>query len=126
MDGVTRYLSIAYMVFAVAISWVASKTFALLFSTFSPASDLALAGTSIRLSVVIGLAVGLGATFYCWRNLKIVGWTTEVITELMKVTWPEKEETKKSTVVVVSLSIAMAIILAMMDVFWKYTTDLIL
>lgn len=126
MDGVSRYLSIAYMVFAVAVSWLIAKTTALVLAAVSPRADIALFQTDLRLSLLIGIVAGLGLTWFVRNNPKSHVFATEVVGELVKVTWPTREETKSSTTVVIVLSIVLAIVLAVIDVIWKYTTDIIL
>jgi preprotein translocase SecE subunit len=74
----------------------------------------------------VGVAAGLALTLYCWRTPKIYNWATEVTTELSAVTWPKKDETQRSTHVVIMFSIAISICLAAFDFFWKFVTDLIL
>jgi len=60
------------------------------------------------------------------RHSKIVNFTDEVIIELNKVTWPEKDDTVRSTFVVVGLTLFIAAALASYDYVWAEVTQLVL
>ena len=49
----------------------------------------------------------------------------EIVGELAKVTWPSREETQVSTIVVIVTSIIAAIIVGSFDAVWSTITDLI-
>lgn len=125
MESVTRYLNVAYLAFGLMMTWLFARTSAMVFGWAGPRADRLIAG-DISLSAVIGVAIGLGVTAWCWRNPKVYKWSTEVAVELSKVTWPEKAETQRSTYVVIVFAIVIALILAGFDFFWKFVTDFIL
>jgi preprotein translocase SecE subunit len=125
METVSRYLNIVYLAFGLVMVWLGVRTLGLVFGWFGPRFDRILVG-DLSLSALAGVALGAGVTIYCWRNVKIYQWVTDVILELSKVTWPEKAETQRSTYVVIVFSILIAIVLAGFDFFWKFTTDLLL
>lgn len=60
------------------------------------------------------------------RHPKVVSFTDEVISELQKVTWPEKDETVHSTVVVIGLTLFIAAALASYDYVWAEVTQMVL
>lgn len=74
--------------------------------------------------------VGLVATIITFvvlnRHVVAVSFTDEVITELRKVSWPDKEETLRSTAVVIGFSIALAVSLASYDFIWLRLTRVLL
>lgn len=74
----------------------------------------------------IGLiSVGLAAvaTYVAWRNERLFDLASEVATELRKVTWPSREETLNSTVVVIVTTIIAAGILGLFDGVWSLVTN---
>jgi preprotein translocase SecE subunit len=125
MDTSLRYLNVAYLALGLIFAWLGAKSSELLFAFGGPRADRILFG-DVQLSAIVGVAAGLALTLYCWRTPKIYNWATEVTTELSAVTWPKKDETQRSTHVVIMFSIAISICLAAFDFFWKFVTDLIL
>lgn len=125
MEDVSRYLSIAYLIAGLILAWVFAKTFGLLFLAFGPASDM-IVFAGVRLSVVLGVAVGFGLTFGAWRHERFSNYLTEVATELSKVTWPTREETYRNTYIVIAFSLLVAVFLALFDFVWKFATDALL
>ena len=125
MDRSLRYLNVAYLALALILAWLGAKSAEALFVFAGPRADRILFG-DVHLSAVAGVTIGLAATLYCWRTPKIYNWATEVTTELSAVTWPQKEETQRSTHVVILFSIMISLCLAGFDFFWKFVTDLIL
>ena len=60
------------------------------------------------------------------RHSLVVGFTDEVIEELKKVTWPDKEDTVNSTVVVVGVTLFIAAALGLYDYVWAEVTQIVL
>ena len=60
-----------------------------------------------------------------YRHENINRMTTDVASELSKVTWPARKEISYSTVVVLITSIIAALILGTFDTVWSTITDLI-
>ncbi len=125
MDNSLRYLNVAYLALGLILAWICAKSAELIFALGGPRVDRILFG-DVQLSAVVGVVIGIALTAYCWRTPKIYNWATEVTFELSKVTWPAKEETQRSTYVVIMFSIMISICLAAFDFFWKFVTDLIL
>lgn len=122
MEEVTRYVSIAYLVLGLALAWVLSRTIGLFLATVSPAADLVLVG-EITLSVVLGVALAVGCVWYCLANEKISKYSNEVAIEMMKVSWPTGEETKRSSYTVVVVSVFTAICIFFTDFVWRVFTS---
>ena len=68
---------------------------------------------------------GAGVTLALYRREKVKRVATEVVGELAKVTWPSREETQVSTVVVIVTSLIAALIIGAFDAAWSTITDLI-
>lgn len=72
------------------------------------------------------LALGTVTFLILNRHPKVVSFTDEVIYELKKVTWPEKDDTVRSTIVVIGLTLFIAGALASYDYVWAEITQMVL
>jgi preprotein translocase subunit SecE len=55
----------------------------------------------------------------------VSAWTSEVASELSKVTWPSKKEVTNSTLVVIAAGTFATVFLALLDRFWGFVTNLV-
>jgi preprotein translocase subunit SecE len=76
----------------------------------------------IDASALGGLAVGILTFFILNRNRAAYLFTDEVVAELRKVVWPDKQETVRSTLVVVSFMVIVAGALGLYDYIWAGIT----
>ena len=113
--GANRYLYMMWLVGAVLMAMLFAKTgeWLLGYVVAKPSEALITTG-SIALAGVVA--------FVLWRNERILELATEVTTELGKVTWPNRIETRTATVVVIVTVIVFAIILGFYDTFWSWLT----
>ena len=125
MEPIIRYRTITYLTFGMAMVWLCSKMSASALAFASPRADRILVG-NLHISGGLGFVLGIGVTWFAWSNARSHQWVTEVVTELSKVTWPSKDETRKSMWVVIGFSVMTAVLLAAFDFVWKFATDLIL
>lgn len=65
-------------------------------------------------SVVIGIGLYLGLS----KNAKSSGFMNEVVAEVVKVTWPEQEETVKATIAVLISVVIAGVALWIVDGVW--------
>ena len=114
----------AYLVGGLIVAWVFAKTSDLIFTSLTPRANIAFAG--ITLSVIVGVVLAVLLTVALWRNRRAYQWTTEVAVELSRVTWPELDETRQSTIIVIAFSVVLALALSLFDFVWKFATDAIL
>jgi preprotein translocase subunit SecE len=125
MEDVSRYLSIAWIVFALIIAWVFAMTGAVTFAAIKPSADtVVFAGMHLSAILGVGLAGGLTAVLY--SNQKVQTWSTEVAVELTRVTWPGMDETRRSTIVVIIFAIISSLCLAGFDFVWKFFSDIVM
>ena len=73
-------------------------------------------------SALGGLVIGIATFFTLTRNRAAHVFTDEVVTELSKVVWPDKQETTRSTLVVVSFTVIVAGALGLYDYIWAGIT----
>jgi preprotein translocase subunit SecE len=124
--GLLRWVQMTFMAAAVFLFWLLDKTVVLLWKIGSdtwtklPEVD--------RVSIYITIASGIVAaliTRVLYRNEKLNRLSHDVIGELVKVSWPSREEVYVSTIVVIITSIISSIILGVFDTIWSAVTDLI-
>lgn len=77
-------------------------------------------------SAMAAIFLGLGTFVTLMRNTQVVTFADEVIEELNKVTWPEKDETVNFTVVVVGVTLFIAAALGLYDYVWAEVTQMVL
>lgn len=87
--------------------------------------DIELLGANITLAHAIGAVIALGVGMYFWRHERANQGAHEVVEELRKVTWPDAEDTRTSTVVVLVTTVIIALILWSFDFIWSWGTSLI-
>ncbi len=61
-------------------------------------------------------------TYVAWRNEELFTLANEVAGELRKVTWPSRQETMHSTLIVMVTTIVASLILGMFDGMWSWFT----
>lgn len=80
----------------------------------------------LNATTVGAVVLGISSFLVLNRHPKVVTFTDEVIIELGKVTWPEKDETVHSTIVVIGLTLFIAAALGIYDYVWAEVTQLVL
>lgn len=86
----------------------------------------ALLGTYVRLTTVLALGSAAALTYYLYSPEEYRGFLSEVIIELKKVTWPDWDETRRSTLIVIAFTVILAGFLWISDTLWEFLTGLIL
>lgn len=76
----------------------------------------------IDASAVGGICIAVATFFILLRNRPACVFTDEVVAELRKVVWPDKQETVRSTLVVVSFTVIVAGALGLYDYIWAGIT----
>ena len=77
-------------------------------------------------SALIGLVCALVCFFVLMRHKGAVQFTDETVTELARTTWPDREETLRSTTVVLVTTTFIALSLAIFDFVWKRVANIFL
>lgn len=124
MQGVQRYLIFAYIIAGVLLWAILSRLLgAIAYAVNAP--DAALIGANFTVTSLIGLLLAAGSVVYAFKNERVYNFSSEVVGELKKVTWPSKKETQSATVVVIVASSIMAAIIFFYDVVWSWATGII-
>lgn len=87
--------------------------------------DLKVIGRELRLSNLLGIALGVAGGLYLWRNERIFQLAHEVAGELRKVTWPTWPEVQLSTVVVMATTVVVGVCLWAFDTVFAFLTRLV-
>ncbi|MCB9737663.1 MAG: preprotein translocase subunit SecE [Deltaproteobacteria bacterium] len=119
-----RMVNMSFMAAALLLWVVSASFFAGTFDLLRPEWDLALIGNEFRLSNLLGILVGVGGGIYLWRHAQLYQLANEVAAEVRKVTWPNQEETRVSTVVVMVTTIIIAIALWAFDIAFSALTKI--
>jgi preprotein translocase subunit SecE len=120
--GITRYVHLAFGLLGILLGFILASLFEAVARLF--VEDLT-SYFGILQTTWVAIPIAAGATFLMWRNKRVFEWASEVAQELKKVSWPTREETRASTVVVIVLTIIMAVFLGLFDLLWSYITDLV-
>lgn len=80
----------------------------------------------IQLSVIIAIATSVFAFFFLLRNKPAVSFVDEVVVEMRKIFWPDRDETVNSTTVVIVSCFVITASLATFDFIWAKVTGIFL
>lgn len=119
-----KWILLGYTIIGLLVWITLAKFFNTVFSWFN-FNDFNILGPQFKLSTLLGLLLTLGAIIYCVRSPYIMTLSDEVIIELRKVSWPTRQETYYSTLVVIITVLIMAVILGLIDAIWLKVTNLI-
>jgi preprotein translocase subunit SecE len=115
--GIERYVQVAYFSFAVALFWVLQQAVVLTWNLFAePNVGVATAASAVLAAVT---------TVVLYKHPRLAELSTDIANELAQVTWPTREETRVSTVVVIVTSVIAAALLGVFDALWSAITDLV-
>jgi len=85
--------------------------------------DYQLIGERFTLTPLVGLVIAAVVTLVGYRHPRLSKLSNEVVVEMKKVTWPNSQETRGATVVVIITVFIMAAILGVFDLFWSNLMD---
>lgn len=124
MQNIDRYVSMVYFAAFALGAWLFPRILLEVFDLIGPGTDRRLFA-NIPLSTLLGVAISGGITAYLWNKPAVRQWVEEVVEQLAKVTWPNSEETRRSTTIVIIFSFVLGGLLAIMDLFGRKTLDII-
>jgi preprotein translocase subunit SecE len=119
-----RYVLLVFVIGAVLVGFTVEAATSSAFAQFAIPDNrvLGVLNTSSLLAVVLGL----GTFAVLLRNRTALTFVGEVVGELVRVTWPSREEAVRASTTVVLTTVFMASLLAVYDFTWKNLADLIL
>lgn len=123
---VSRYVNLFYLTALVTAVVTFNKLVTEIWDRVDALKDISIVGNTITLTTILGVVLGVGLTYWAYKREDYRTYVSEVVIELHKVTWPSREETKRSTLIVIGFTIVVSLYLAGIDRVFSYLTDLIL
>ena len=123
---VSRYVNIFYALCGAIVFVIFDKALKWLWDSFDVLTDYALVSTHVTLTTILALVLAIALTTYYYRKPGVYSYLSEVVLELKKVTWPDREEVKRSTMIVIAFTIILSLYLYVFDLIWKNLTDLLI
>jgi len=120
---VQRYLVLAFLCGAAALAVTVRSAAVNIFGLAGVPDTLV---GPVPLSALLAVASFFISFFALMRHKTAVTFSTQVIREMYKVTWPDREETMRATTVVCLSAIGSATFLALCDYFWAQVTDILI
>jgi preprotein translocase subunit SecE len=115
--GLERWVQFGFVLVAIVTFFLADKLIEFVWGYFAQPEGAVVTGAA----AIVGILAG----YLMYRHPKLNPLAHEVAGELAKVTWPSRQETWYSTVVVIVTSIIAAVYLGAFDALWSAFTDLI-
>ncbi|MEN0068406.1 MAG: preprotein translocase subunit SecE [Myxococcota bacterium] len=119
-----RYVILVFVVAAILIGLTLQSAFVSLFLQMSWNDNVW--GGVVNTSTALALLGGATSFFALVRTRTAVAFTSEVVGELLRVTWPTRDETMRASTTVVLTTLFTAALLAVYDFTWKSLADLFL
>jgi len=119
-----RYITLAFIGLAFSVGIIVRSAAVDVLLVAGKADNLV--GGVIALSSLIAIGSGLVTFFGMLKWRTAVEYTNECVVELVKVTWPDREETTNSSMVVIVASLIFAGSLALFDYVWSQVTEIFL
>lgn len=113
-----RYVLLAFVVGALFVAAVLQSAVSSLV-VYLDMQDLRLMGGLFNMSDLIAVVGGLVTFFGLLRNAQAVQFTDEVVGELLKVTWPTREEALQATSTVIFTALFVAAVIGFYDLVWN-------
>ena len=117
----SRYIYIAFITIGFVVGLVC-RSAAEAAVVMAGGADTALGGI-LPLSAAIGIGVGLLTVVALLKNVRIVRFSSQVIGELIKTSWPSRDETTSNSIVVIIATLIFSGSLAVFDFVWLRVTD---
>lgn len=119
-----RYVLFSFALGAILFGWLVQSAGVTMFAQFALTDNRI--GGILTTTTLLGLVAGAGSFFGLIRSRKAVSFSSEVVGELLRVTWPSRDETVKASTTVVLTTLFTSAMLAVYDLIWKNLADLFL
>jgi len=119
-----RYVILVFVIAAILVGVTLQSALVSLFLQASLNDNVWLG--IVNTSTALSLFGGAASFFVLVRTRSAVNFTTEVVGELLRVTWPTREETMRASTTVVLTTLFTAGLLAVYDFTWKSLADFFL
>jgi preprotein translocase subunit SecE len=113
MGSDKKWIYLSYLGATLLCAWVLDQTLRLVAGGMRLRNPMVM-GVLPATAVIAGIVMAVAAYVY-FRKPKVDAFSNEVAQEMRKVTWPTKNHTYRSTIVVIVAVIVMAVILGVFD-----------
>jgi len=117
MLGPERWVQFGFIASGFVLFFVVDKLATLIWEQFAEPDPM--------ITAVSAGVVGLLGAFFAYRHPQSRKLADEVVGELAQVTWPSRDETYVSTIVVVVTSVVAAVYTGVLDGLWSAITDFV-
>jgi preprotein translocase subunit SecE len=115
--GLERWVQFAFIALAVGLVYVTDKLVTFIWEFFAEPDP--------TIVTITAVAVSLAVSYVLYQNMRVRDFASEVVSEMSKVTWPTRDETWYSTLVVIGASFVAALYTGALDALWSALTDMI-
>jgi preprotein translocase SecE subunit len=119
-----RYVLLVFVIGAILVGFSVESAMSSAFAQFA-VPDTRLLGV-LNTSSLLALLSGLATFVILLRSRAALTFVGEVVGELVRVTWPTREEAVRASTTVVLTTVFMASLMAVYDFTWKNLADLFL
>ena len=112
-----KWTHVLFAVGAILLAWILSKTGEWIWGYFGKPNTMLVGGGAMLVAGVVA--------YICWQNAELFDLANETMGELAKVSWPSREETFNSTIIVIITTIISSLILGVFDGVWSWVTRMI-
>jgi len=127
--GPERWVQFAFVMAAGIVFFIGDRLLAVLYDVAASLGgryDLfTLPAPNTTLITIAAAVIGAATGYGLYRHPKVKPLADEVASELSKVTWPDRPETWRNTVIVIVMSMIASAYLGIFDAIWSTFTDLI-
>jgi preprotein translocase subunit SecE len=113
--GLSRWVQYVFVVIGVFFFWLLDKVANLVLQTFTDPNP--------ELVTVVSLVLGGFIAVRLYKHEASHRLAAEIVGELAKVSWPSRQETYASSVIVIITSLIAAAIVGSFDAGWSFITD---
>lgn len=119
-----RFVLLAFFIASLLVGLTMDAALGSMFAQFGM-PDNRVAGL-LATSTSIGVVSGFLTFVILLRTPAAVRFSGEVVSELLRVTWPKRDEAVRAATTVVATTLFTAAVLALYDLTWKNLADLVL
>jgi preprotein translocase subunit SecE len=132
--GAQRYVHAAFLAIGILIAFLGGKLITLAWNNLGDWSEAVRVVPQLiayseeqreSLSLTAGAVLGVLVTYRLYRKERVRRFADEVASELIKVTWPNREAVVNGTIVVMVASAMATVYVALLDRFWSFLTTLV-
>lgn len=115
--GIERWVQFSFIAIGLVTFYAFDHLIAFTWGFFAEPEPTFVSGAAALVGIILAFAL--------YRHARVYQLAHEVVSELSRVTWPTRDETYYSTVVVIVTSVIAALYTGIFDAVWSAFTDLV-